>query len=189
MAVVIAYLIGSIDFGVIVPRALGVDIYTEGSGNPGTSNVFRTMGKKAAGMVLLGDAAKGFGAAVIADVWLGDPTSFAAGFAAVAGHIFPVWHRFKGGKGVATAIGAALWLAPVAGAVLAVGWLLVVVTTKMASLASLGAMLLYVPGFALTGVREAGLWWTGATAVLVVFRHRGNIQRLLAGKERSVEGL
>ena len=188
-AVVIAYLIGSIDFGVIVPRVLGVDIYAQGSGNPGTSNVFRTMGKKAAGLVLLGDAAKGLAAAALADVWLGEPTAFAAGLAAVAGHIFPVWHRFHGGKGVATAIGAALWLAPLVGLVLGAGWILVVVTTKTASLASLGVMLLYVPGFAVAGVRGAGLWWVAAAAVLVVFRHRGNIQRLLAGKERSVEGL
>ncbi len=147
------------------------------------------MGKKAAGLVLLGDALKGLAAAGLADLWLGEPTAFAAGFAAVAGHIFPAWHGFKGGKGVATAIGASLWLAPVAGAVLAVGWVLVVALTKTASLASLGAMLLYVPGFAVGGVRGDGLWWAGATAVLVVFRHRGNIQRLIAGKERSMEGL
>jgi glycerol-3-phosphate acyltransferase PlsY len=189
IAVVLAYVIGSIDFGVIVPRAFGVDIYTAGSGNPGTSNVFRTMGKKAAGLVLLGDAMKGLAAAGIADVWIGGPTAFAAGFAAVAGHIFPVWHRFKGGKGVATAIGAALWLEPLVGLTLAVGWLVVVIVTKTASLASLGAMVLYVPGFAIGGERDEGLWWAAATAVLVVVRHRGNIERLLSGGERSVEGL
>ena len=187
-AVVLAYLIGSIDFGVIVPRAFGVDIYSRGSGNPGTSNVFRTMGKKAAGLVLLGDALKGLAAAGAADLWIGGPTAYAAGFAAVAGHVFPVWHRFKGGKGVATAIGAAVWLEPALGLLLAVGWIAVVLVTKMASLGSLGAMMLYVPGAAVAGRRGVELWWTGATAVLVVAKHRSNIRRLLSGREHKVEG-
>jgi glycerol-3-phosphate acyltransferase PlsY len=187
IVVVLAYLIGSIDFGVIVPRMLGVDIYAVGSGNPGTSNVFRTMGKKAAGLVLLGDALKGLAAVAIADLWAGGTTPFIAAFAAVAGHIFPAWHRFKGGKGVATAIGTALWLEPVLGAVLAVGWLAIVLGTRTASLASIAAMLLFVPGFAIAGERGAELWWVAATAVLVVVRHRGNIQRLVSGAERKVE--
>jgi glycerol-3-phosphate acyltransferase PlsY len=189
LAVLLAYLIGSIDFGVIVPRIFGVDIYSVGSGNPGTSNVFRTMGKTSALLVLLGDALKGLAACAIAELLAGGASPYAAGLAAVAGHIFPAWHGFKGGKGVATAIGAALWLAPLAGAVLAVLWLAVVATTRTASLASLGAMVLYVPGFVITGTGGDELWWVAATAVLVVVRHRGNIQRLLAGKERSVEGL
>ena len=188
-AVVLAYLIGSLDFGVIVPRALGVDIYSSGSGNPGASNVFRTMGKKAAGLVLLGDAMKGLAAVAVADLWVGEPTAFVAAFGAVAGHIFPVWHRFKGGKGVATAIGAAVWLQPLLGVALAAGWLIVIVLTKTASIASLAAMLLYVPGFAVAGERDAGLWWVAATAALVVIRHRGNVQRLVSGGESRVEGI
>lgn len=189
IAVVLAYLIGSIDFGVIVPRAFGVDIYSVGSGNPGASNVLRAMGKKPAGLVLLGDALKGVAAVAVADLWIGGPTAAAAGLAVVAGHIFPIWHRFKGGKGVATALGAALWLEPIVGAVLGIGWILVVLVTKTASLASLGAMLLYVPGFAVAGKRDAELWWVAATAVVVVVRHRGNIQRLVSREERTVEGL
>ena len=188
-AVVLAYLLGSIDFGVIVPRTFGVDIYSAGSGNPGTSNVLRTLGKKAAALVLLGDAAKGFAAALIADLWIGGPTAYAAGFAAVAGHVFPMFHRFRGGKGVATAVGAALWLEPAVGLVLAVVWIAIAVLTKMASVASLAAAMLYVPGFALAGVRAASLWWAGATAVLVAVRHRANIDRLLSGREHTVEGV
>jgi glycerol-3-phosphate acyltransferase PlsY len=187
IVVVLGYLIGSLDFGVIVPRAFGVDIYSQGSGNPGTSNVLRTMGKRAAGLVLLGDALKGLAAVAVADIWIGSPTAAAAGFAAVAGHIFPIWHRFKGGKGVATAIGGALWLEPILGLILAIGWILVVLITKTASLASLGAMLLFVPGFVVAGERDAALWWLAATAVLVVLRHRENIRRLISGEERSVE--
>ena len=187
IVVVLGYLIGSLDFGVIVPRAFGVDIYSQGSGNPGTSNVLRTLGKKAAGLVLLGDALKGVAAVGVADVWIGNPTAAAAGFAAVVGHIFPVWHRFKGGKGVATAIGGALWLEPIVGLILAIGWILVVLITRTASLASLGAMLLFVPGFVVAGERGVALWWLAATAVLVVLRHRENIRRLVTGEERSVE--
>lgn len=188
-AVVLAYLLGSIGFGVIVPRLFGVDIYAVGSGNPGTSNVFRTVGKKAAGLVLLGDAAKGLVAVIVADLWAGEVTAFAAAFAAVAGHIFPAWHRFKGGKGVATAIGGALWLEPLVGVVLAVSWLAVVVTTRTASIASIGAMVLWVPGFAIAGRRGDRLWWVAATAVLIVLRHRGNITRLISGEEHSLEGM
>lgn len=186
-AVVLAYLLGSLDFGVMVPRVFGVDIYAVGSGNPGTSNVFRTMGKKAAGLVLVGDALKGVVAVAVASLWLGDTTGAAAGFAAVVGHIFPAWHRFKGGKGVATAIGAVLWLVPVVGIVLGAAWLAVVLITKTASLASLGVMVAYVPGFALAGRRGSELWWAAATAALVVFRHRGNIARIVTGDERTLE--
>ncbi len=149
----IAYLIGSIDFGVIVPRMLGVDIYSVGSGNPGTSNVLRSLGKGPAGLVLLGDGAKGAAAAAIGTMWAGSISSsmsaetlaVACAFAAVLGHIAPIWYRFRGGKGVATAIGAAVYLAPVFGLVLAILWLIVTLAFKVASIASLGAMVLYVP--------------------------------------------
>ena len=122
LAILIGYLLGSIDFGVIVPRALGIDIYMEGSGNPGTSNVLRSVGKGPAAIVMVGDGLKGLAAAAIGST-LVDPTiGFAAGLAAVVGHVFPIWHRFKGGRGVATAIGAAIWLAPWWGLALALAW-------------------------------------------------------------------
>jgi glycerol-3-phosphate acyltransferase PlsY len=186
VVLLLAYLIGSIDFGVIVPRVMGVDIYAEGSGNPGTSNVMRTMGKKAAAVVLVGDLLKGVAAAALGATVLDSTGGFAAGFAAVTGHIFPVWHRFRGGRGVATAIGAALWLEPWFGLVLGVGWALMVAITKTASLASILAMLLYVPGFLLAGYRGASLAWAGATAALVLARHAGNIRRLVGGTEQTV---
>lgn len=186
VVLLLAYLIGSIDFGVIVPRLMGVDIYAVGSGNPGTSNVMRTMGKKAAAAVLLGDVLKGLSAAALGSTVLGETGGFAAGFAAVAGHVFPVFHRFRGGRGVATAIGAALWLEPWFGLVLGLGWLLIVVATKTASLASLIAMVLYVPGYALAGHRGASLGWATATALLVLVRHTENIKRLLRGTEQTV---
>ena len=192
----IAYLIGSIDFGVIVPRVLGVDIYSVGSGNPGTSNVLRSLGKGPAALVLLGDGAKGALAAAIGTMWAGAVSGFmsaetlavACAFAAVVGHIAPLWYRFRGGKGVATAIGAAVFLAPIFGLILAVLWLIVTLVFKVASIASLGAMVLYVPGLALSGYRGWALVWAAAIAVLVIIRHIPNIRLLAAGSERRVAG-
>ena len=182
-AFVIAYLIGSIEFGVLVPRALGIDIYDQGSGNPGTSNVFRSLGKGPAALVLLGDASKGLLAAALGAVWIGGAAGFACAFAAVLGHVFPVWHRFRGGRGVATAIGAAIWLEPWFGLLLAVVWLAIVLIGKMASVASLIAMALYVPGFYVGGHRGASLLWALATAALVVAQHVPNIRRIVTGRE------
>ena len=186
-ALIIGYLLGSINSGVIVPRLMGVDIYSHGSGNPGASNVMRTLGKKAGAAVMLADAAKGALAAFIGSWMVGDVVGFWAALAAVVGHVFPIWHRFRGGRGVATAIGAVLWLEPWFGLLLAVGWGTVVVITKTASIASLGAMVLYVPGYALLGRRGWELVAATLTAALVIVRHAPNIRRLVSGGERTVE--
>ncbi len=187
LAVVLAYLVGSIDFGVIVPRLMGIDIYEQGSGNPGTSNVFRTVGKGPAALVLVGDLVKGIVAAAIGATLGGETVGFAAGLAAVVGHVFPVWHGFRGGRGVATAIGAAVWLAPLWGLAIAIGWGASVAITKTASVASLVAMVLYVPAFALAGARGWQLVLAAATALVVIGRHAENIQRLISGSENKVD--
>lgn len=187
VAIVIAYLLGSVDFGVIVPRALGIDIYERGSGNPGTSNVFRTMGKGPAAIVMVGDSLKGLLAAAIGSTLGGETVGVACALAAVIGHVFPIWHGFRGGRGVATAIGAAVWLTPVYGLVLAIGWGVTVAITKTASIASLVAMILYVPAFALGGHRGTRLLLAGATALVVIARHAGNIRRIVMGRERRVD--
>lgn len=193
IALVLAYLIGSIDFGVIVPRLLGVDIYEAGSGNPGTSNVFRTMGKGPAALVMLGDALKGTAAAGIGAylggggaAWSTETLAAAAAFFAVLGHVLPVWHRFRGGRGVATALGGAIFLAPLVGILLAALWLVMTLIGKVASIASLVTMALYVPGLAIAGYRGWGLLWAAAIVVLVVGRHWPNITRLVRGEERGV---
>jgi glycerol-3-phosphate acyltransferase PlsY len=193
IALVAAYLIGSIDFGVIIPRLLGVDIYQTGSGNPGTSNVLRTLGKGPAVLVMLGDALKGTIAAAIGHAvggggaaWSADTLAVACAFAAVLGHVLPVWHRFRGGRGVATSIGALVYLAPVFGLLLAAGWLIVTLVFRLASVASLLAMAIYVPGLALADYRSWSLVWAAGIVVLVVARHWRNIGRLLRGEERSV---
>ena len=193
IALVVSYLIGSIDFGVIVPKLFGVDIYDSGSGNPGASNVLRTMGKGPAALVMVGDTLKGTAAAAIGGylgghgaAWSVDTLAVACAFAAVLGHVAPLWHRFRGGRGVATAIGALLSLAPVFGVVLAIGWLAMTFIGKVASVASLVAMAVYVPGLALDGYRGWSLVWALAIVVLVVVRHRSNIVALARGEERRV---
>lgn len=182
------YLLGSFDFGVIVPRLRGVDIYSVGSGNPGASNVLRTMGRGAAAFVMLGDAAKGFGAAMLGDLVAGDAAGVAAGFAAVVGHCWPLWHRFHGGKGVATGGGATFWIEPVMAAAMMVAWAAVVGVTRRASVASLVLVALYVPGLALFGHRGWSLVWGGAIAALILVRHHTNIRRLVSGAEHTIEG-
>lgn len=184
-AAAVAYLIGSIDFGVLVSRARGVDIYQQGSGNPGASNVLRTQGKAAFALTLAGDLAKGAAAAALGDLWVGGATGYACLLAAVAGHCYPIFHRFHGGKGVAAAIGGLLWLIPVVGAASLVAWAGIVGLWKMASVASLLIAGAWVP---LVAWLRGGwaLVWTSAAVALIVWRHRANITRLKNREERRL---
>ena len=146
----------------------------------------RTIGKKAGAVVMLLDAGKGVAAAAIGAA-VSTELGFWCGLAAVVGHVFPLWLRFRGGRGVATAIGAILFLAPWFGLLLAIGWGATVAVTKTASIASLAAMLLYVPGYAIYGYRGWALIAATVTAALVIVRHTANIRRLLGGREQTVE--
>ena len=186
LAIVAAYLIGSISFGILIAASRGIDIRSVGSGNPGTSNVLRVLGKKLAAVVLLGDALKG-GIAAALGASIVDPTfGYVTLIAAVVGHSFPIWHGFRGGKSVATAIGGIVYLAPVVGLVLAVIWLTLVLVWKTASIASLATMVLLVPGLALAGRSTEELLWAGALALFVIVRHSGNIERILNRSESTV---
>lgn len=186
------YVLGSVDFAVLVARAKGVDIHSVGSGNPGTSNVLRTLGRGPAAMVLVGDMLKGVIAAAIG--WLagggGDPSqspaAYAAVFAAVVGHAYPLFHRFRGGKGVATAGGGFFFIMPLVTLILAAVWATMVKLTKVASISSLTVIALAVPAALLSGARGWALAWLAATIVLIVWRHRPNIQRMLRGSEQRV---
>jgi glycerol-3-phosphate acyltransferase PlsY len=185
-AVAIAYLVGSVNFGIVVASIRGIDIRSVGSGNTGTSNIFRTLGKKSAAIVLLGDGLKGALAAAIGSVWIGDDFGWVTLFAAVVGHSFPVWHRFKGGKSVATAIGGVAVLVPWVGAILAVIWIAILVVWRTASIGSLVAMALLVPLVAVSGHSTAATGWAAGIAVFVVARHSDNVRRLVNSSERTV---
>lgn len=198
IALVSGYALGSVSFAVWVGRMRGIDIYKEGSGNPGMSNVARTMGKGAAAMVLVGDTMKGVIASAIGLLLLPTPAGFTsgmglaalAGLAAVAGHCYPILHGFKGGKGMATSFGVLLFVSPAATAALALLWFLLVKVTGKASLGSLAVVVVAIPAVALIDLPDVpgqALWWLGAMLLLVVYRHKENIARLRSGRERTIE--
>jgi glycerol-3-phosphate acyltransferase PlsY len=184
----VAYLLGSIPFGVLVARTQGgVDIRRVGSGNIGATNVLRAVGKGAAAFTLLADVGKG-ALPVALGRWLGVATPVLAtiALAAVGGHLFPVFARFRGGKGVATTLGVVLVAMPVVGSLLSLIWLAVATLSRYSSLASLTASAaLPILTWVLDG-RPAMLALSGALLVLVAFRHRENIARLLAGTEAKL---
>lgn len=192
LALVAAYVVGSIDFAVIVARMHGVDIHQAGSGNPGTSNVLRTLGRVPAAMVLIGDMLKGtVGAAMgmVASSGVPEPMgqwAFAAGLAAVIGHCYPIFHRFKGGKGVATGAGVLLFTVPLAAVIEVALWGLIVKLTKTASIGSLVILVITIPILMWQGVEGVSLVWVGLIIALIVWRHRGNIKRMADGREHKV---
>jgi acyl phosphate:glycerol-3-phosphate acyltransferase len=191
LALVGAYLVGSIDFAVVVARGRGIDIHEVGSGNPGTSNVLRTLGRGPAAMVLLGDMTKGFIAAAFGLFAAGgdpanQPIVYLAGFCAVLGHAFPVFHRFRGGKGVATGGGVLLFAVPYAALILAAVWLVVAKVLKVASIASFATLVGALPLAWFFGARGWSLVWLGAVIVLIVWRHLPNIRRMMQGSEERV---
>ena len=188
LVVLMAYLIGSISFAVVVSKLMGLpDPHSYGSGNPGATNVLRTGSKAAAVLTLLGDAAKGYVAVVLARALVGvDIDSWvlpAVTVAAFLGHVFPVFHGFKGGKGVATALGILLAINWVLGLTTLSTWLIVAVFLRYSSLAALIAALFAPVYFVfLFGIQPMALAIFLMSALLI-WRHRSNIKNLLNGTE------
>ena len=197
IAVVAAYLIGSLSFAVIVSRVMGLnDPRTYGSGNPGATNVLRSGSKAAAAVTLLLDAVKGWVPVVLVKWFgpqfgLGDNTLALVALAAFLGHLYPVFFSFKGGKGVATALGVLLGISGWLGLATALTWLIVAVFFRYSSLAALIAAV-FAPVYY---VLCSGIVWDAETPVtaaivvmsmLLIWRHRENIQRLMAGKESKL---
>jgi len=186
LALVVAYLLGSIPSGHLAGRAHGVDLRTMGSGNMGAANVFRSLGKKMGIAVLVADIAKGAAAVVVAGVLTDDPWPLVAGCVAVAGHIFPVWLRFRGGKGVATAAGVIVGLMPLVAAIVLPAWFVLVALTRYTSVGSIvtaaaAAPLAWALDYDRSYVALAGLM---ACAVLV--KHRSNMVRLIQRRENRI---
>jgi len=182
----LAYLLGSIPFGVLITRALGLgDLRLVGSGNIGATNVLRTGHKGAAAATLLLDAAKGGVAVLVARALVGEEAAMVAGLAAFLGHLFPVWLKFKGGKGVATFLGIMLALAWPAGLAACATWLAVAFATRYSSLAALVAAAA-TPLWLWTFGRPDAVWLGIALAALVLIRHHANIRRLLDGSEPRI---
>ncbi len=194
LAIVLAYLVGSISFAVLVSRAMGLeDPRSYGSGNPGATNVLRTGNRRAAILTLLGDAAKGwvavFAARLLAvPLGFGEWTIAAVALAVFLGHLYPVFFRFRGGKGVATAAGVLLAISPVLGVATLVLWLAVAAAFRYSSLAALLAAL-FAP------LCHAFLFGAGPISIaillmsmLLIWRHRANIGKLIAGTESRIGG-
>jgi glycerol-3-phosphate acyltransferase PlsY len=191
LALVAAYVVGSIDFAVIVARMHGVDIHEVGSGNPGASNVLRSIGRFPAAMVLVGDTMKGVVGAAMGLVASGTsdplvPWAFLAGLMAVVGHCYPVFHRFKGGKGVATGLGVLFFTVTLVGLIVVTSWMVLLKLTKTASISSLIVVAASIPLAIWQGAAGMSLVWLSATVILVVWRHKANIQRVFKGSEQKV---
>ena len=181
------YLLGSVSFAVIVAKKQGVNIFEQGSGNPGATNVKRVLGSKWAKLVFALDALKGFVAAFWPIVFFENPNFAILGLvAAIFGHSFSVFLGFRGGKGVATTMGGLLAVMPV---VLLIGlliWLACFYTTKVVALASiLFAISLPIAGALVYGIGDPRFVLALLLCVLIVVRHRSNIARLMEGKENS----
>ena len=180
-----AYLCGSIPFGLLIARvATGKDVRTVGSGNIGATNVARAAGRTAAAVTLVLDAVKGFAPVWLAAASEAAPPMLAPGcaVAAVLGHCFPVWLRFRGGKGVATGLGVALALAPWAAVAGAGVWLVLYALLHISSVGSLAGVAVAVATASLTASRYA-VYGLLAVAAVIVLRHRANIRRLLERRE------
>ncbi|EKE43722.1 hypothetical protein OCGS_2056 [Oceaniovalibus guishaninsula JLT2003] len=183
---VLAFLLGSVPFGLLIVRAWGLgDLRQIGSGNIGATNVLRTGSKTAALLTLILDVGKGAFAVLLARWYLGETAAQLAGVGAFLGHCYPIWLRFKGGKGVATFLGTVLALSWPVGLAVCATWLISAFATRISSLSALIAAAL-APLYA--------LWWAGwplavgvaAMAALIFLRHRGNIARLRVGTEPRI---
>ncbi len=186
--VVVAYLVGGIPFGFLLARRVsGADVRHVGSGNLGTTNVLRTCGKSTALAVLILDVSKGSAAVLLARSMGADAAiqAVVAG-GVVTGHVFPVWLKFRGGRGVATACGAFAVLAPVATLLAVATFGLVVGTTRYVSLGSVTASLVLAPLVYLRAADSSVALAAAVVAVLVVWRHTPNMTRLLNGRERRL---
>ncbi|MEQ8479819.1 MAG: glycerol-3-phosphate 1-O-acyltransferase PlsY [Hoeflea sp.] len=185
-ALLFGYLCGSIPFGLILTRMAGLgDVRKIGSGNIGATNVLRTGNKKLAAATVLGDALKGTVAVIIAGWFAGLEAALIAGLGAFLGHLYPVWLKFKGGKGVATYLGVLLGLAPVIVLVFAAVWLGMAKLFRYSSLAALAAAIAVPVALYLYGRPEIGSLFV-VMSLITFLKHHENIRRLIAGTESRI---
>ena len=186
LVLVAGYLLGSLPTGYLVGRSRGVDIRTVGSGSMGATNVFRAVGGKLASAVMVVDVVKGLAAVLLGSELAGEPWGILAGAAAMAGHTFPIWLRFKGGKGVATGLGVILGALPLAVPILIPIWIAVVGTTRFVSLGSICSAIMLAPIAWTFGASTAETIFAIVAGLAVVALHHQNIRRLARGEELAV---
>lgn len=186
IGIIVSYLLGSIPMGLILTRLAGKgDLRRVGSGNIGATNVMRVGGLRMAGLVWILDMAKAIAAVFIGKYIAGNAFGAWCGFVAIVGHCYPIWLRFRGGKGISSLFGVLLAVSPVSFAVCGIEWLLVALTS---GISSLGAVIVFclipILGFAIC--TETGVAFL-AIGLLCMWRHRENIKRLLSGTESKIE--
>ena len=197
LLILAAYLLGAVPIGLLLARAKGIDIRKVGSGNIGATNVFRSVSKKLGILTFVGDALKGFVPAFVFPIlgqtlsggFQGSDLGVLCGFAAIAGHNWPVYLRFKGGKGIATSAGVLLGIAPAAVGIGLATWVLLFVTSRYVSVASIGAAVA-VPAASWFLYLDGGLLLPSVLTLLgaiAVWRHKSNIHRLRTGEEHRFE--
>jgi len=185
--ILFGYALGSVPFAFLVARRAGIDVRVAGSGNVGAANVLRTTRTSMGVTVMALDISKGAATVLLAYAATGKiPQSAAAGAAAIVGHIYPVWLRFRGGKGVAVAAGVFGVLAPLAATIAAALFVATVWMTRIVSLGSLVATIALPSAAWLSGAPAAVLTAAIGAGALILFRHRANIQRILNGTERRM---
>lgn len=181
------YVLGSVPTGLLVGRAFGVDVRKVGSGNIGMANVLRAAGKGAAGLTMLGDMLKGLFPVIVARALTDNAWVLAlVALAAVVGHCWPVFLRFRGGKGVATGAGTSIGLAPLVGLGLFAFWWVVVLSSRYTSLGAISVMVVSPFAFWLSGQPLPYVLYTVVGGALVLWRHRENARSLLKGTERKI---
>jgi glycerol-3-phosphate acyltransferase PlsY len=187
LEILVGYLAGSVPFAYLLARRRGVDVRTAGSGNVGAANVLRTTGAWRGVVVMMLDMSKGMAAVALANLMAGNTAHMAlGGTAAVVGHIYPVWLRFHGGKGVAVAAGVFTVLAPAAAGTAAALFLFIAWATRYVSLASMAATVALPPAAWVLGSPAPVVLAAFSTGLLILFRHRTNWHRLRTGTERRV---
>lgn len=187
LLVLFGYVLGSVPTGLLVGRAFGVDVRKVGSGNIGMANVLRAAGKWPAALTMLGDMLKGLLPVVVARSFTENAWVLAAvALAAVAGHCWPVFLRFRGGKGVATGAGTSIGLAPLVGLGLFAFWWIVVLLSRYTSLGAIAVMVVSPLAFWLSGQPLPYVLYTVIGGSLVLWRHRENARALLKGTERKI---
>jgi len=187
LAVTFGYVLGSIPFAFLLSRQQGIDLRRSGSGNVGASNVLRTTGVRAALLAMVLDGVKGALAVLVAQLLsAGAIAAVIAAFASVIGHVYPIWLRFRGGKGVATAAGAFAVLAPEALGIASCVFLVAVLATRFISLGSIAGALTLALVASVSDAPGVIAFGATASALVIIYRHRENLARLVAGTERRI---
>lgn len=184
--ITLSYLLGSIPFGVIISKYKGINLKEKGSGNIGATNVLRTVGKGAAAFTLLGDLLKGSLSVFIANNFLHEPWIAFTGIAVILGHIFPVFIRFKGGKGVATTFGVVLIYSPIVAISAILLWSVVVFIFRYSSLGAVITFLFLPAIVSILDPDKMKLYFSSFISIIIILKHKDNLLRIFKGTETKI---